>query len=103
MPESVDSPAPERTTASPSARRSVRASRPVAAGSRAEAGATLTPPWCRAIGRRAASCPSAPGDLPLERLEHPAVDPDQSPGREPALEEAADAARSVPQIGRAHV
>src|SRR5215213_7117620 len=54
MPESVERPAPERTTTSPSATRAVSASRSVSVGSRAGTGATLTPPWCRAFAPRAA-------------------------------------------------
>src|SRR3954453_12827446 len=97
MPESVDSPAPDRTTTSPSATRSARASRacagvaPSPVLSRA-VGAAVTSPWSPDDGRRAGSS----GQLAIEAGEQLAVDPAQPLRRKGALEEPADPARALP-------
>src|SRR5919112_1446981 len=92
MPESVDRPAPDSTTTSPSATSPARASSEpgsAVAGSTvtgSAVGTAVTPPWCPCPATRAAT--SGGGDL--------AVEPAQPLGREGALEEAADAAGAVP-------
>src|SRR3712207_1246974 len=100
MPESVDSPAPESTTVSPSATRPARASRvpgSAAAGSTA-VGTAVTPPWSPSSSSRAAG--SGGGDLAVQPAQQVVVHAAQPLGRERALEEAADAAGAVP--GGAH-
>src|SRR5918994_5760267 len=105
MPESVDSPAPESTTTSPSATSPARASSvwssrvpgSAAAGS-AAVGTAVTPPWSPASSTRAAG--SGGGDLAVQPAQEVLVHPAQALGRERALEEAADAAGAVP--GGAH-
>src|SRR6476661_1280738 len=90
MPESVDSPAPERTTTSPSATRSVSSSSGVAAS--CSMGAAVTRTSSPRTGDRAASS----GEFALEPLQQLVVDPAQPLGREGAFEESADAAGPVP-------
>src|SRR4051795_3117845 len=100
MPESVDRPAPESTTTSPSATSPARSSRvpgSAAAGSTA-GGAAVTPPWAPSPATGAAA--SGGGDLAVEPAEQLVVHPAQPLRREGALEEAADAAGAVP--GGAH-
>src|SRR4051812_18716621 len=94
MPESVDSPAPERTTTSPSATRSASASREPGAVC-CWMGATVTGPSSPRTAVRAATS----GELCVEPLEQLVVDAAQTLGREGALEEATDPAGTVP--GRA--
>src|SRR5215218_6862227 len=91
MPESVDRPAPERTTTSPSATRSASASMP---GPATAVGTAVTGPSSLAIVARAAG--SAGGQLGVQPLEDLVVHAAQALGRERALEEAADAAGPVP-------
>src|SRR3712207_1532326 len=96
MPESVDRPAPESTTTSPSATSAARSSRvpgSAAAGSTA-VGTAVTPPWSPSPATRAAT--SGGGDLAVEPAQELLVHPAQPLGREGALEEAADAAGAVP-------
>src|ERR687893_744735 len=96
MPESVDSPAPESTTAFPSPTRPARASRvpgSAAAGSTA-VGTAVTPPWSPSSSTRAGG--SGGGDLAVEAAQQVLVDPAQPLGREGALEEAADATGAAP-------
>src|SRR5918998_3508448 len=100
MPESVDNPAPESTTAFPSPTRPARASRvpgSAAAGSTA-VGTAVTPPWSPSPATRAAT--SGGSDLAVEPPQQLLVHPAQTLGREGALEEAADATGAVP--GGAH-
>src|ERR671917_1580333 len=101
MPESVDRPAPVSTTTSPSATSPARPSR--VPGSAAAAGSTavgtaVTPPWSPSPSTRAAG--SGGRDLAVQPAEQLLVHPAQAPGREGPLEEAADAAGTVP--GGAH-
>src|SRR3954466_6524255 len=97
MPESVESPAPERTTTSPSATRSASASTDPVRGS--AVGAAVTGPWSLRIVARAARSPR--GEFSLEPVEDLAVHPAEALGREDALEETAAATPAVP--GRPHV
>src|SRR5919107_3339158 len=100
MPESVDRPAPESTTTSPSATSAARSSRvpgSAAAGSTA-VGTAVTPPWSPSPATRAAT--SGGSDLAVEPPQQLLVHPAQTLGREGALEEAADATGAVP--GGAH-
>src|SRR5690242_10581699 len=95
MPESVDSPAPESTSTSPSATRAASASSG-APGIRSGAVSTaVTGPWSPTNA-------SARRELLVEPLEHRRVDPRQPLGREGALEEAADAARPGPARADPH-
>src|SRR3954447_5692527 len=90
MPESVDSPAPDRTSAPPSASRSVSAVTPSTV-----AGAAVTPPWSLPASPCARAAPGGPrAPQPLQQC---LVEARQSLGGERALEEAADAARPVPR------
>src|SRR3954454_8237485 len=96
IPESVDSPAPESTTTSPSPTSSARASRrsagaaPVASGA---VGAAVTVPWSLVVGARA----GAAVQLALQPTQQVPMDPLQALRGEGALEEAADAAGAVPR------
>src|SRR3954468_5132819 len=96
MPESVERPAPERTTTSPSATRSASASRDPARCS--TGGAAVTAPWSQPIRDRAGR--SGGAEFAVEPAEDLAVHALEALRREGALEEAADAARAVP--GGAH-
>src|SRR5919206_3989718 len=96
MPESVDRPAPESTTTSPSATSAARSSRvpgSAAAGSTA-VGTAVTAPWSPSPATRAAT--SGGSDLPVEAAQQLLVHAAQPLGREGALEEAADATGPVP-------
>src|SRR3954447_10871134 len=90
MPDSVDSPAPESTTAPPADSRSVSSSTPSTV-----AGAAVTGPSSPRIGVRARTG-SADRDLAVQPLEQRIVDAGQALGREGALEEPADAPGTGP-------
>src|SRR5829696_6950855 len=95
MPESVDRPAPEMTSARPSASRPASAETPPTV-----AGAAVTAPWSLPEGRCARS--SAGGDRTLQPLHQRPMDAGQALRGEGALEEAADAAGPVPGGARPH-
>src|SRR5215212_3473264 len=100
MPDSVDSPAPDRTTTSPSATSSASVSRDSASERGGAVGAAVTGPWSLRIGQRAAR--SARGEFAVQPPEHLVVHAAQALRREGALEEAADAGRSGPGGAGAH-
>src|SRR3712207_9478452 len=96
MPESVDRPAPDSTTTSPSATSAARSSRvpgTTVAGWTA-VGTAVTPPWSPSPATRAAT--SGGSDLAVEPAQQLLVHPAQSRGREGAPAEAADAAGAAP-------
>src|SRR3954452_5848117 len=95
MPESVDRPAPERTSASPSTSRSASAETPSTVR-----GAAVTGPWSLPGGGCARA--SAGRDRALQPFQQGLVDPAEPLGRERALEEATDAACPGPGGPGAH-
>src|SRR5688572_648426 len=99
MPESVDSPAPERTTTSPPATRSASASRSWTSAGCPRAGAAVTGPSSPTTAGPAAG---SGGEFLLQPLQHGQVHPAQPARGEGSLEEAADTARAVPDSAHAH-